>query len=320
LTVGQQIEAQLFGEAADWLVRLQEHADDPELRRHIEHWRGLSPAHAAAWQRAERVLESFRQLPRPLARHTFDGLASQHRRQYTRMLAVLAIGAPLAGLAWHTRPWLDWQADYRTATGERRSLRLADGTLLTLNTASAVRLNFDAKFRRIELLRGEILIASGRDPLRPLRVETAQGSVQPVGTRFSVRQEETASRAAVFEGAVKIRTVEGLSQRLTAGEMTVFARDSIAAPLATRAGESLWEQGMLVATAMPLAAVLAELGRYRHGYLSCSDAVAAMPVSGAFPLTDTDAALDLLIRTRPLALHRVTRFWVRLEAFEKGAQ
>lgn len=70
---------------------------------------------------------------------------------------------------------------------------------------------------------------------------------------------------------------------------------------------------MLAARDMPLADLIAELARHRPGVLRCHPAVAALRVSGVFPLRDTDASLDLLIQTRPLALRNRTRYWVSVE-------
>src|SRR5690606_11580505 len=83
-----------------------------------------------------------------------------------------------------------WTADYRTATGEQRRSVLADGTQLQLNTASAVDVAYDANSRRLVLREGEILITTAPDPAgRPFFVQTPQGIVQALGTRFSVRSD-----------------------------------------------------------------------------------------------------------------------------------
>jgi hypothetical protein len=76
-----------------------------------------------------------------------------------------------------------------TASGQRRSFTLDDGSRLGLNSHSAVDLLFDADQRLLVLRRGELLIQVAPDPHRPLRVRTAQGQVQALGTRFLVSQE-----------------------------------------------------------------------------------------------------------------------------------
>ena len=74
---------------------------------------------------------------------------------------------------------------------------------------------------------------------------------------------------------------------------------------------------MLIADRMPMSQFVAELGRYRRGTLRCDPAVARLPVSGAFPLADTDATLSLLEQTRPVKMRYFTRYWVDVEAAGK---
>lgn len=315
--IAMDIDPLLLGEAADWLMRFQSGNDSAELRRNFEQWQARSPAHAAAWQRAEAVLNTFRQIPPGIGRRTLGAPDKPGRRRALHALGLFAIAAPAAWLAWHDRPWAEWSADLRTATGEQKTLDLADGTRLVLNTASAVDVAFRAGERRLRLIRGEILVTTGKDPLpqpRPFIVQTAEGSIRPIGTRFSVRQLPGETRTAVLAGAVEITTGDGRQLLLSAGEQASFFSGRIGQATSVAASAVLWEQGMLVASDMPLATLIAELGRYRPGVLRCHPAVAELRVSGAFPLRDTDASLDLLIKTRPLALRSVTRYWVSVEA------
>lgn len=310
------IDEALLAEAADWLMRFQSGDDSPRTRRAFEQWRRQSPAHAAAWQRAETVLDTFRQVPAGVGRRTLDGIAKPGRRRAIRTLGLFAVGTPAFWLAWQHQPWAEWGADLRTATGEQKTLELADGTRLVLNTASAVDVAFTAGERRLHLVKGEILITTAQDPSprpRPFIVETAEGQLRPVGTRFSVRQMAGETHAAVFEGAVEITADGGRRHVLSAGEQTTFRPDDIGAGVPVETSAALWEHGMLAARDMPLADLIAELARYRPGILRCHPTVAGLRVSGAFPLADTDASLDLLVKTRPLALRSVTRYWVSVE-------
>ena len=74
---------------------------------------------------------------------------------------------------------------------------------------------------------------------------------------------------------------------------------------------------MLLADAMRLHDFALELGRYRPGIVRCDPRVADVRVSGAFPITDTDAALVMLVSTYPLtARTRLGGYWVTLDAAE----
>lgn len=314
------IDPDLLGEAADWLIRFQSSDDSTATRRVFERWRAQSAAHAAAWQRAETMLDSFRQVPAGIGRRTLGGLAQPGRRRALQAFGLFAIATP-TWLAWRHQPWADWRADLATATGEQKTLELADGTRLVLNTASAVYVAFTAGERRLRLIKGEILVTTGKDRSpqpRPFIVETAEGSIRPIGTRFSVRQLPGETHAAVFAGAVDITTAGGERRVLSAGEQATFQFGRIGTDTPVDTVAAMWAQGMLVARDLNLVDLIAELARYRPGILRCHPTVASLRVSGAFPLTDTDASLDLLVKTRPLALSRVTRYWVSVEPLPNG--
>lgn len=311
-------DAAVLEEAAGWLVRFQSETLSAADRAAFERWRGRSAAHAAAWARVEGMLRSFGQVPPELGARTLRQLDRPGRRQALRGVAGLLLLGPAAWLAWRELPWHEWSADARTATGEQRRMQLADGTRLLLNTATAVDIQYTAEQRVIWLRAGEILLTTGKDPApvhRPFIVRTAQGSVQALGTRFLVRDERDGIRVAVFEGAVAIRPAASDAQRvLRAGQQTVFDAGRIEPESAADAAQVSWEDGMLAARNWRLADLVAELARYRRGFLRCDPAVAELRVSGAFPLNDTDAGLRLLEKTLPVRIQRMTPYWVTVAA------
>ncbi len=309
------IDPAILNEATGWMVLLQAgEAGERELAE-LGRWRERSPAHEAAWRRAESMLETFRRVPPRLGRDTLSRLGRPGRRH---LLGLLALAAPVAWLSWREAPWQEWTADLRTGVGERRSIDLADGTRLVLNTASAVNLAFGAESRRLTLLAGEILITTGRDPSpspRPFTVRTAQGSVRALGTRFMVRHLGDATRVAVFDGAVEVRPAESDQVvLLRAGEQMRFTAHAMQPVQAVEATATLWEKGMLLARDMPLGELVAELARHHRGVLRCDPAVAALPVSGAFALGDVPASLALLEQTLPLRIARATPYWITVQA------
>ncbi|WP_373790280.1 FecR domain-containing protein [Achromobacter insuavis] len=305
-------------EAAGWLVRFQSETLSAADRAAFERRRGRSAAHAAAWARVEDMLRSFGQVPPDLGARTLRQLERPGRRQALRSGAGLLLLGPAAWLAWRELPWHEWSADARTATGEQRRMQLADGTRLLLNTATAVDIQYTAEQRVIWLRAGEILLTTSKDPApvhRPFIVRTAQGSVQALGTRFMVRDERDGIRVAVFEGAVAIRPAASDAQRvLRAGQQTVFDAQRIEPESAVDTALVSWEDGMLAARNWRLADLVAELARYRRGFLRCDPAVAELRVSGAFPLNDIDAGLRLLEKTLPVRIQRMTPYWVTVAA------
>jgi transmembrane sensor len=219
------------------------------------------------------------------------------------------------GIASQHLPWQQWTADQRTAVGEQKNLQLPDGTQLLLNTDSAVNIAFNPRERRVMLLDGEVLISTANDSsARPFIVETPEGTARALGTRFCVRTEAFISHVSVLEGQVAI-TPQLLQQTTTlnAGERQSFKLNRFDAPERFDIAAVSWDKGMLLANNMRLDELLGELSRYRPGVLRCHPDVAALRVSGAFSLRDTDASLRLLSDTLPLNINRLTRYWLSVE-------
>lgn len=244
--------------------------------------------------------------------------ANAPRRHAVKTLALLlACGASLYAFE-RRSPWRGWMADYRTGVNQRRVVPLADGTQLTLNTSSAVNIVYDGAQRRITLLAGEIFIATGKDAAhRPFFVDTPHGSLQALGTRFTVRLHQQYASAGVLEGAVAVLADDGTQRLLLRpGEGAHFdgtgAHRQALAPYG-----GAWLDGMLVARDMRLADFLAELSRYSDHPLACTPAVAGLRVSGSYPLADVGAILDAVSASLQLRRNTVTRFWghqvVRIE-------
>ncbi|EIY2608480.1 FecR domain-containing protein, partial [Pseudomonas aeruginosa] len=180
-----RIPSPILDEAAEWLVRLQDSGCTDDTRQACAQWRQRSPQHAHAWERAERLLQCLGRLPPALALPTLGREHGLDRRRAIKHLALVLGGASLGLATWQAEPLRDWLADQRTGVGEQRRLTLPDGSLLTLNTDSAVDLAYDASQRLVRLLRGEIFVDSRADP-RPFRVATAEARLHAGAARFNV--------------------------------------------------------------------------------------------------------------------------------------
>jgi len=311
------INPQILGEAADWLVQLHSGTATAADHQAIAQWRNRSAEHAQAWQRAEVLLGEFRSVPANLAIQTLQRASHKEglsRRQTLTRLGLLLMAGPL-GIASQHLPWEQWTADQRTAVGEQKNLQLPDGSQLLLNTDSAVNIAFNPRERRVMLLNGEVLVSTAKDlGARPFIVETPQGTARALGTRFCVRTEGSRSHVSVLEGQVLV-TPQLLHQSTTlnAGERQSFKLNRLDAPERFDIEAVSWDKGMLLANNMRLDELLGELSRYRPGVLRCHPDVAALRVSGAFSLRDTDASLRLLSDTLPLNISRMTRYWLSVE-------
>lgn len=318
---GEPIDEQVAAQAAHWLtIVISGEASADELAG-LQSWLAASPDHARAWAHLEAVTRRLNGLD-PVSRRTIvdPKLHVSQRRKVLQMFAWLALTGGGASLAIRSPLWQETVADYHTKTGERRDVMLADGTRLVLNTRTSVNVDFDRERRDIALLAGEVLIVTGhalvdgRADTRPFSVRTAEGSVLALGTRFVVRREEASTTVAVLESRVRITPDhQPVAHTLDAGEQASFTRDGVWSSAPVDAQISAWTHGRIAATDMRLADFLAELSRYRVGFLRCDPAVADLRFSGSFPLGDTDRILMMLPNTLPVRVTRHTRYWVSVD-------
>ena len=145
-------------------------------------------------------------------------------------------------------------------------------------------------------------------------MDTPQGRLRALGTRFTVRLDGEQTFLAVYEGAVEAHIRKGASAVLQAGQQTRFTPDAVADIQPADAARAAWSRGVLVAQDIPLRQVVAELRRYRHGHLGIAPAVADLRVFGNFPLGDTDDTLDMLAAALPVRISRTLPWWVSIEA------
>ena len=308
-------------QAAEWLTVLMSGEASEAEHAAWQRWRGADPEHERAWQHIDAVSRRFNGLHRGAAAQALAGTEQQavngKRRQLLAWLGVAAGGGLLAAQtgAWDGVRAL--RADYRTATGERREVVLDDGSVLSLNTHTAVNVRFDASHRLIELLAGEILVSSGHGAgsAAPLVVATREGLVRALGTRFVVRQQDGVSTVEVLESAVEIRPRDsaGAPLLLAAGRGVAFSRQATDAPHAVDAHADAWSRGQLIVDDVTLGDFLADLARYRPGVIDCAPAVAQLRLSGVFPLADTQRILNMLPNSLPVQVRSRTRYWVTVE-------
>ena len=100
---------------------------------------------------------------------------------------------------------------------------------------------------------------------------------------------------------------------MRAGEQSAFTAAAIQPVRAVDASAAFWERGLLLARDMRLDDLVAELARYHRGVLRCDPAVAGLTVSGAFPVTDTLASLDMLEKSLPVRIGSATSYWLTVK-------
>lgn len=302
-------------QAVEWMVELQSEGASDATREAWERWLHAHPDHLRAWQRIEATNGRLQGVPSPLAHAVLDASVSQARRRVLKTMGLFAVLGGAGWIAGNRVPWQAWVADERTGPGERRTFVLPDGTQVVLNTDSAVDVRFDSRQRMLRLVRGEIMVTTAHPPgdMRPFAIETEQGRLRPLGTRFSVRLDGDTTRLSVYAGSVEVDPRAASVQRIVAaGQRTRFTVSDVEPPMPADENDTAWLDGMLVVRDMPLGEFVEELSRYRSGHVACDPAVAGLRVSGTYPLADTDRVLAILGKSLPVTVEYRTRYWVRV--------
>lgn len=305
-------EGDLEDAAIDWLVHLESGRAGAADRDAFAAWRRRSAAHEAAARDAERL---WRDIGRTASAAQASGarpirrpVRSAGRRAFLGAALAACVGAvavatgllgPLHGLG----------ADHVTATGERRSVTLRDGSTAHLNSASALSTNFDGGTRAITLHAGEAHFIVAPEPDRPFVVTASNAQVRALGTAFSVRRLDAGVRVVVTESEVALRGLGMTTDlRLRAGMAASWRPGTgVVGPerVDVRA-EIAWTRGKLIFNRRPLGEVVAELDRYQFGRLIVVDkALARREVSGVVPLDHAGAGLDLVERSLDARLIRL---------------
>ncbi|NER59593.1 DUF4880 domain-containing protein [Pseudomonas sp. MAFF212428] len=310
-------------QAIHWMLRVRESGDSPHLLLQCEQWRSAHHEHELAWQRVHSLQQemNLRAVPGAgvVALQTLE--SSQQRLQRRQALKLLGGVLAMGSAAWLGKDLgvLDpWTSDVATATGERRSVRLPDGTVLDLNTHTAADLAFDDRQRLVQLKHGELMLTCAQHPAgaagRPLWVRTREALLEGFDGRFVVRQERNCTRVSVSQGNVAIHSPgAGGLQWVRSGEAFLVDAQGATPVQQQDMDAGAWADGLIVTRSMRLGDFLDEVARYRHGYLSCTHDIRNLRLSGVFRLEDTDKLLQLLPQTLPVKVSYRTRWWVRLE-------
>lgn len=308
--------------AIDWMVKLQSGTATEREHEACRRWRAEEAHHELAWQRLQSLSDRVATLPSALTHGSIGDGNTRHR--HNRRFAVKALCAAMTvGLiagGSEVVPWRALMAEYSTKAGERRRVVLADGTVVEINTATAIDTTYDAQRRLVRLHRGEVLVTTAKEldranhPYRPFVVQTRLGLARALGTRFQVRDGEAGMRVAVFEGAVEFHP-DGASRaiRIDAGRQGLFDRRGLLGALSPANEEAVaWTDGFIVADHMPLGELVAELDRNIPGKLRCDPRIANLPISGVFPIDQPARILAAITRTLPVQIDTVTSYWITL--------
>ena len=300
-------------QSIDWMVKLRAGTPDAALLERFNAWLAQGPAHAQAWATLqERLAGSFNTV-RALDKRV-PGQAGEARQlllqpNSTRrdaLRAITGLGLLGGGLWLGARSPLgdSLLSDLSTGRGQQQNYSLADGSRLSLNANSAVSLHFDERQRLIVLHHGELVIQVASDPLRPLRVRTAEGEVQALGTRFLVSQQTSATRVVVLQHSVQARLFNGVTLELQEGQSAEMNATSIVPVTGDQRRRADWLNGRLNVLDEPLQHVVDALRPYCRGFVRVAPEVRQLRVQGVFPLNDPERTLTALAETLPIRVDR----------------
>jgi len=243
-------------------------------------------------------------------------------RRAVAALAAAGMVFAAAGLAWWISGTsaLEPAVTYTTAHGEQGSWRLEDGTLLRLNTDSAVRVRYSRWERLVELDHGQANFDVAHKPNTRFRVTAGTAGAIATGTRFDVYRQRSSTIVTVAEGQVAVFTGKPTvppwnarlpehAQLVNAGyELRVDAGSTPAQPTPVDLSHSLaWLKHKIAFEHRPLGEVADEFNRYARIPLEIEDeSLRALPVSGVFDAYDTDSFIAFLQTLKDVRVDRTS--------------
>jgi transmembrane sensor len=239
-------------------------------------------------------------------------------RTWVRAAAVVAVmigGAVTWKLFKPDDPFRATQ-EFVLAPGDRRDVRLPDGTAVTLAPASRLRIaaGYGEDTREVDL-EGQAVFHVMHDARRPFRVRAGHAVTEVLGTRFVVRAyaDDGATLVALVEGRVRVRRSD---QRLNARAITLRPGQ-----VARATGDSLriddhtsvarlvaWTGGELVFENTPIGEAARELSRWYDVDVRFADpALAERKLTASFRGEPAEQAIDLIARALNLRYERHDR-------------
>jgi transmembrane sensor len=299
--------------ALGWLNK--RHAGDWNATNEAEFqsWLQQAPAHREAWQQADTLWSKLGGL------HALAGgelaRARRSRSLWPRRIAWSGLALTSAATLLVLPPGSFAPAqEIATRIGEMRHVDLPDGSTLTLDSGSRVRINYGLVCRCLDLQRGALTVAVRHGDWRHFDVTVGEDRVRDVGTRFVIRRDDRHTTVGVLEGAVEYQAVAAAPLLLQAGE--VASRDTGGRPLLARdtrvADLAAWQDGSLVFRDTPLSAVLSEFARYHPLRIEVDHRLDAFHLSGRFATGDLDGLLKLLQDAYPLRVEHPASDRLRL--------
>ncbi len=221
-----------------------------------------------------------------------------------------------------------------TAVGQQRSVTLADGSIVTLNTNTIIETDLRRNLREIYLRKGEAHFQVAHDRSRAFLVHAGNAVVRAVGTQFEVRLlGDRQVGVVVNEGRVEVQSTAPIAaastrnaanrpalsiHSLQAGQQLSSAGGNYAVlPVSTQQLTSAlaWREGAIVFDGEALSEAVSEIERYTDARIVVSDPrTAAMRVGGRFRTGDIQEFFDALKTALPVSIRRAPNGVVFIDA------
>lgn len=319
--------------AADWCTRLAAGLPSLEDQADFEAWLASDTANRAAFEQTAAMWHgaaAIAHIPEVVAvrADALEAFRAANGKRWssrvvTRWRALEAVAACLllvmiASYVIQGRPEI-----YVTAVGERRLVKLEDGSRISLDADTKVEVAYSNDRRRVRLLGGRAKFDVAQDPRRPFTVAAGDRLIVATGTAFSVELLQKQMRVVLYQGHVAVledgasdqppRHVHLRAERVAADQALNPGTEMVASldrPVASvgpvDAVRSLsWEGGQLTFNDEPLGLAAEQVNRYSDLKINVVGSAARIPISGAFNAGDTEGFIDGVRALYPLAASRV---------------
>lgn len=314
--------------AEDWLARLWRPGADASQQAGFQAWLEQDVDHLNQYEAAKADLAALEPL-RGVFAEDLSRIGARSRVAAPtgrRLVMATGLAAVVAGglFFWSVvRPTSEGRL-YESAPGQILDVVLADGSNVTLDAGSAIRVAMDGDARRVSLVRGGAYFDVAHDAGHSFQVAVADQRVIVTGTRFATILRRDHAEVSLLEGRVAIGRHDVRSRnalvnavRLTPGDRATFTPggEVVVAPADVEA-MTAWRQRRLIFQDATIADVVAEASRYVDGDLVIVDpAVAGITVTAVLPLNGAGALIDRMDRLFPIAVERAPdgRILIRAE-------
>jgi transmembrane sensor len=290
-------------EAAVWFATMHGGKPSGNDKNALKVWLAADPRHAEAYADIDRLWTGAIELPGMKDRH-FTAQKALTRRRLGKAAIIGAVGVG----AWRypaSHPF----ADFRTTTGERRTVTLADGSIVDLAAETKMSVAFTRERRGLTLHDGEAFFTVAKDAGRPFIVEAGSGRTTALGTAFGVDYRDDSVTVAVTESAVDV-VLGSESTQISAGSLVTYDNRHIGKPRQSEIGTELaWREGRLIFTQAPLGQAVQALNRWRSGRIVVmSNSLAERPITLIVNLNRTETIVAQLAEALPIRIVAATPY------------